>query len=115
MLPNVVFLVGRIRRPDFRLTASGKPVLNAKLAVLSGEHITMVDLVFWSAVAEKAKELIDFSARPRVMIQGALRQDKWTNANGEPRMKLSVKVNKFFILSEIWKEEEEEPYLEQET
>lgn len=102
MLPNVVLLMGRIYNEDMRYTHSGKPVLNARLGVIDNNGQVMVDIVFWGSVAERAQKLIDFNTRPNILIQGSLRQDRWNNAEtGEPRTKLSVKVERFFVLADI--------------
>ena len=101
---NKVTLVGRIYRSELRSTKNGNSVLNARIGVKDKDHggMTMVDLVFWAAVAEKAADLLDPEDRTQVIIEGALKQDKWVNEEGEPRTKLSVKVNQFFVLEDIY-------------
>jgi single-stranded DNA-binding protein len=114
MLPNVVFLVGKICRAELRSTKKGKSVLNARLAVSDGDSLAMVDLVFWSSIADRAQRLIRLDEEPRIAVQGSLRQDRWTSADGEPRTKLSVKVDRFYVLLDISKNDFEEGYFEQE-
>jgi len=99
---NHVTLVGRIYRSDLRTTRGGNSVLNARIGVKDRDgSVTMVDLVFWSTLAHRASELLDPEDRTKVVIEGSLKQDKWFNENNEPRTKLSVKVNKFYVLQDI--------------
>ena len=99
---NSVTLVGRIYRAELRQTNNNHSVMNARLGVRDARDKTMtfVDLVFWSTLADRANALLSADERTRVVIEGSLRQDKWTNENGEPRTKLSIKVNRFFALQE---------------
>lgn len=100
MLPNISFLMGRICKSEFRHTKGGKPVLNARLSIADGSGI--IDIVFWEAIAERAREMIDFDSKPNLLIQGSLRQDKWENVDtGEPRTKFSIKVERFYILADL--------------
>lgn len=97
---NRVELVGRIYRAELRRTHNDNSVLNARIGVrdVRDKSMTFVDLVFWSTLAERANDLLSADERTRVAIEGVLKQDKWTNEQGEPRTKLSIKVNRFFVL-----------------
>jgi single-stranded DNA-binding protein len=93
--------VGRICQPDFRHTHNGTPVLNARIAIADSKKSAIIDIVFWDAMSERAQTLIDFDSRPNIAIEGSLQQDKWENAKGQPRTKLSVKVERFYVLADI--------------
>lgn len=100
MLPNSVFLIGRLCKPEMRTTSSGKSVLNARLEVVDDNNVAMIDVTFWATTAEYAEKHINLDSEPLVMVQGALRQNKWTSRDGEPRTKLYVKVYRFYVLTE---------------
>jgi len=100
---NSVNLIARLGAdPQLRWTPNGKAVCTFSVADsekykdASGEtheRTTWVDLEAWGRTAEVINE--HFRKGQRIAIVGSLRQDVWTDKEGQKRSRLKVVVNSF--------------------
>jgi single-strand DNA-binding protein len=99
---NRVVLAGNLTRdPEQRHTSSGTAVLNATIAVndrrKQGDEWVdapnFIDLTFWGRSAEVITEYC--SKGQLLFVDGKMRQESWTNEDGDKRTKISVTVNEF--------------------
>jgi len=100
---NKVILFGRLTRdPELRETGTGTAVTDFGLAVTrvwknqtgeQQEETLFVDIVAWGAQAK----VIHGSVRKghRLHIDGRLKQEKWTNSEGQPRQRIRVHMENF--------------------
>lgn len=104
---NKVFLIGRLTRdPELRRIPSGTAVAEFSLAVnryyndSSGERkeeTSFVDIVVWGKRAETFSEYM--SKGEEVLIEGRLKQDRWTTDDNQNRSKIRVICENFQFLS----------------
>lgn len=95
---NRVLLIGNLtRNPELRYTPNGHPVAEFGLAInrfwkgqdgSKQEETTFVDITAWGRTAELANQYL--TKGRRVFIEGRLKYDQWTTAEGQKRSKLSV-------------------------
>lgn len=103
---NRVFLMGNLTRdPQLKYTQSGLAVCDFGLAVNrkyrtgqgeDREETLFVDITVFARQAETASEYLS-KGRP-VFIEGRLKFDQWTNAEGQKRSKLSVVADRVQFL-----------------
>ena len=95
---NKVILQGRLTRdPELKYTTSNVPVLRFSLAVQrsyapKGEErkADFFDLVAWRSTAEFICKY--FAKGQEIIISGELRQEDWTDRNGNKRTSTNVVV-----------------------
>jgi len=90
---NRVTLMGNITKdPELSYTTNGTAVAKFGLAMnrqlKDGEEVTFVDVTVWDKQAEVVKQFL--SKGRLVLIEGRLRQEKWTAPDGSNRSKLVV-------------------------
>ena len=96
---NKVILIGNLTRDvELRYTPSGSAIANLGLATNrrwkdknSGEmkeEVTFVDITVFGRSAETANQYLRKGSK--VLIEGRLKFDQWTDQNGNKRSKLSV-------------------------
>lgn len=95
---NKVILQGRLTRdPELRYTTSNVPVLRFSLAVQRSyapkgaeRKADFFDLVAWRSTAEFICKY--FTKGQEIIISGELRQEDWTDRNGNKRTSINVVV-----------------------
>ena len=90
---NRVTLMGNLTKdPELVYTTNGTAVAKFGLAMnrqlKDGEEVTFVDVTVWDKQAEVVKQFL--SKGRLVLIEGRLRQEKWTAPDGTNRSKLVV-------------------------
>jgi len=100
---NNVTLIGRIgNAPELRYTPNNTAVCTFSIALSerwkdnSGdmqERTSWVDCEAWSKTADAINQY--FAKGQRIGITGSLRQDTWTDKDGNKRSRLKVVVNSF--------------------
>lgn len=104
---NRVILIGRLTRdPEIRRVPSGAAVTEFSIAVnryyndASGERkeeTSFLDVVIWG---KKAETFVEYMGKgEEVLIEGRIKQDRWTTANDENRSKIRVICENFQFLS----------------
>ncbi len=102
---NRVFLIGNLTRdPELKYTQSGLAVCEFGLAVnrkfrtndQEREETLFVDITVFGRQAETANEYLA-KGRP-VFIEGRLKLDQWTSAEGQKRSKITVIGERFQFL-----------------
>ncbi len=103
---NKVILVGNLTRdPELRYLPSGSAVCNASLATnrrykkqdgTNGEEVCFIDVAFFGRTAEVANQYLKRGSK--VLVEGRLKQDQWTDQNGQKRSKHSVTVDNMQML-----------------
>lgn len=96
---NQVQLLGRLTRdPEIRNTQQGKSVASFTLAIdrFGGQETDFFDCAAW----EKQADLIAKSCKKgnRLLVNGRLQQDKWTDQNGQKRTSIKVIVQTLFFI-----------------
>lgn len=103
---NRVVLVGNLTRdPELRYTPNGTPVANLTIAVNERytsqgekkERTSYFDAEVWGRQAEVCGEYL--SKGKCILIEGKLRQSKWTDNEGKARTKIRISVDNFQFLS----------------
>ena len=64
---------------------------------------SFVDVEVWESAAERAAQSL--SKGDPVLVQGSLKQDKWTTDDGQNRSKLKVRSDRFQKLARFQKQE----------
>jgi single-strand DNA-binding protein len=94
---NQVVILGNVgHQPEFKVLPSGKAVCTFSIAVNSraggseatNSHTEWINIKTWDRQAEIAEQYVH--AGDLVGIQGRMRTEKWTTADGEPRSKLYI-------------------------
>jgi single-strand DNA-binding protein len=100
MIDNHVAVVGRVYEKNLRYTKNGNAVLNLRVGVKDNAKtpLTMLDVVMWGKIAEHADKVM--TEKCRVLLEGALRQDRWENSDGQKRTKLYIKANRFLPIDD---------------
>jgi single-strand DNA-binding protein len=101
MLDNNVTVVGRVYEKQLRYTKNGNAVMNLRVGVKENEKttLTVLDVVMWGKMAEQADKVM--TDKCRIALEGALRQDRWENTEGQKRTKLYIKANRFLLIQSI--------------
>lgn len=104
---NKVVLLGNLTRDiDIRFSADDTAIASTGLAVnrrytkKSGEKVDetcFIDIVFYSNQAKTANQYLRKGSK--VLIEGRLKLESWTDQNGQKRSKHSVQVENMQMLS----------------
>lgn len=104
---NKIVLVGHLTRDiELRYTQGGAAIGKTAIAVtrkytLNGEkreEICFVDITFFGKSAEIANQYLTKGSK--LLIEGVLKFEQWTDQNGQPRSKHSVSVESMEMLGE---------------
>nr|WP_314565383.1 single-stranded DNA-binding protein [uncultured Campylobacter sp.] len=104
---NRIVLVGNLTKPiELRYTQSGAAIGSSGIAVtrkytLSGEkreETCFIDITFFGKQAETANQYL--SKGSKLLIEGRLKFDQWTDNNGQNRSKHTVAVENMTMLGE---------------
>lgn len=98
---NRVIIGGNlVRDPDLKYTSGGTPVCEISIAVnhyfkddkgQKQEQATFVPVTLWG---KQATNTAEFMKKGRtVLIEGRLKQDKWTSKDGQKRQRITVVAN----------------------
>jgi len=103
---NRIILVGNLTRdPELRYMPSGGAVCTTGIATnrkfkkqdgSAGEEVCFVDITFFGRTAEVANQYLKRGAK--VLVEGRLKLDQWTDQNGGKRSKHSVTVDSMQML-----------------
>lgn len=103
---NKVVLVGNLTRDiEMRYAQSGSAIGKTAIAVTrkfstqqgdKKEETCFIDITFWGRTAEVANQYLNKGSK--VLIEGRLMFDQWTDQNGQPRSKHSVSVENMEML-----------------
>lgn len=103
---NKVILAGNLARDiELRYLPSGSAVANTSIATsrkfkkqdgTQGEEVCFIDLAFFSRTAEIAHQYLHKGSK--VLIEGRLKLEQWTDNNGQKRSKHSVIVESMKML-----------------
>lgn len=104
---NKVILLGRLVRDiDLRYTQGGAAIGNSAIAVtrkytLNGEkreETCFIDITFFGKQAETANQYLNKGSK--LLVEGRLKFDQWTDNNGQNRSKHTVAVENMTMLGE---------------
>ena len=104
---NKVILIGNLARdPELRYSQGGSAVCGTSIAVNrkwkdqnSGEmrdETCFIDITFFGRSAEVANQYLKKGSK--ILVEGRLKQDNWTDQNGQKRNKHSVVVETMQML-----------------
>lgn len=103
---NKVILVGNLTRDiEMRYSPSGTAIGNTAIAVTrkyssqtgeKKEETCFIDITFFNRTAEIANQYLNKGSK--VLIEGRLRFEQWTDQNGQNRSKHSVTVDNMEML-----------------
>ena len=88
---NAAILSGRLTAdPEMRYTRDGKAVANFSLAVnyRGGDEADFFECIAWERLAETVAEHLGKGRK--VLVQGHLRQSRWSTPEGENRSRVQV-------------------------
>lgn len=114
---NKVILVGNLtRNTELKYSNAGVAIVKTAIAVTrkftsngqKKEEVAFVDLTFFGRAAEVAHKYLHKGKK--VLIEGRLVQETWTNQEGQNRSKLSVVVDSMEMLGEPPMNENQETY-----
>jgi len=104
---NKVILVGNLTRdPELRYSPNGAAICSAGIATnrkfkkqdgSQGEEVCFVDITFFGRTAEVANQYLKRGAK--VLVEGRLKLDQWTDQNGNKRSKHSIIVESMQMLN----------------
>ena len=98
---NITILKGNLTRdPEINTLPSGDSVVNFSIAVndyyndkQTGQQKQITDYFDCKAYGSKADNINKFFNKGRpILIEGALKQEKWTDNNGQNRSKVIVRI-----------------------
>ena len=104
---NKIVLVGHLTRDiELRYTTAGAAIGNSAIAVtrkytLNGEkreETCFIDLTFFGKQAEVSNQYLQKGSK--LLIEGRLKFDQWTDSNGQNRSKHSVAVEVMEMLGD---------------
>jgi single-strand DNA-binding protein len=103
---NKIILTGNLTRDlEMKYTASGTTIGSTGIAVTkkrkdaSGqtvEEVMFVDITFWGRTAEIASQYL--SKGSKILVEGELKLDTWTDQNGGKRSKHTISVKNMEML-----------------
>ena len=104
---NKVILIGNLARdPELRYSQGGSAVCSTSIAVNrkwkdqgSGEmrdETCFIDITFFGRSAEVANQYLKKGSK--ILVEGRLKQDNWTDQNGQKRNKHSITVETMQML-----------------
>ena len=105
---NKVILVGNLARdPERRSLPSGTPLADLRLAVSrrytlpSGESKEETLFISVTVFGKQAETVIKYMKKGRpILIEGRLRQEEWTNKDGQKQSRISVVAEQFRFLGD---------------
>ena len=114
---NKVILVGNLTRDiEVRFSKSGTMIANSAMATSKKykgqageqkEEVCFVDITFFGRTGEVAQQYLRKGSK--VLIEGRLKFDQWTDQSGQKRSKHSVSVDIMQMLDSKPKEDKVEP------
>lgn len=102
---NSLVIVGRLTRDaELKYTAAGQPFTTFAVAVNRRvkrgdsweEEGNYFDVVYWGRGAEAVNQYL--LKGKQIAIEGALKQDRWQDAEGQPRSKVVIEANTVQLL-----------------
>ncbi len=103
---NRVIMVGNLTRdPELRYMPSGGAVCTTGIATnrkfkkqdgTPGEEVCFIDITFFGRTAEIANQYLNRGKK--ILVEGRLKLDQWTDQNGAKRSKHSVIVDNMQML-----------------
>jgi single-strand DNA-binding protein len=102
---NKIIMVGNLTRDlEMRYSASGMGIANTAIATSrkftsngeKKEEVCFVDITFFARSAEVANQYLRKGSK--ILVEGRLNFDQWTDANGQKRSKHSVVVETMQML-----------------
>lgn len=103
---NRIILVGNLTRdPELRYMPNGGAVCSTGIATnrkfkkqdgSAGEEVCFVDITFFGRTAEVANQYL--KRGKKILVEGRLKLDQWTDQNGGKRSKHSVVVDNMQML-----------------
>ncbi len=103
---NKVVLVGNLARdPEMRYLPTGSAVCNTAIATnrkfkkqdgTTGEEVCFIDIAFFNRTAEVANQYLKRGSK--ILVEGRLKLDQWTDQSGGKRSKHSVVVETMQML-----------------
>ncbi len=103
---NRIILVGNLTRdPELRYMPNGGAVCSTGIATnrkfkkqdgSTGEEVCFVDITFFGRTAEVANQYL--KRGKKILVEGRLKLDQWTDQNGGKRSKHSVVVDSMQML-----------------
>lgn len=95
---NVMTIAGNLARdPELRFTGAGTAYCKTAVAIYAGKDSNgnekpahFVDLTIWGDQAQNAAD--SFKKGDRVLVLGAIQQDRWETSEGQKRSKLTMNV-----------------------
>lgn len=111
---RVIIIGNLVRDPELRYTASGKAVLNMRVAVNHRvrkgdevkEEVSFFDIVGFGKIAQLAKEYL--AKGSAVFVDGSLRERRWENQDGHKKSKIEIIAENIRFLSPRQEVEEAE-------
>ncbi|WP_297455997.1 single-stranded DNA-binding protein [Persephonella sp.] len=103
---NKVFLIGRLTRdPEIRFLPSGSQVTSFSIAVNRPyrvnnewkEETYFFDIETFGQLAERLGKQLNKGTQ--ILVEGQLRQDRWTDAAGNKKSKIKIVADRVSILS----------------
>ncbi len=103
---NRVILVGNLTRdPELRYLPNGQAVCSSGIATnrrfkkqdgSQGEEVCFVDITLFGRTAEIANQYLKKGSK--ILVEGRLKYDTWTDTSGQKRSKHSVQVESLQML-----------------
>ena len=99
---NKVILIGNLTRdPETKTISSGMLIVNFTIAVnrikKDAKEVDFFDITVFGKLAENCDKYL--AKGKKVCIDGNLKQDRWTDPNGNNRSKISIIANNVQFLS----------------
>ena len=103
---NKVFLIGRLTKdPEIRFLPSGSQVTSFPIAVNRAyrvnnewrEETYFFDVETFGQLAERLGKQLNKGTQ--ILVEGQLRQDRWTDAAGNKKTKVKITADRVSILS----------------
>jgi single-strand DNA-binding protein len=92
---NAMVIGNLVADPEVITTTTGKQVANLRIAVNGSRKntpVTFMDVKAWQGTAEFVSR--NFAKGAPIAITGEIRQDSWTNKEGQNRSRLYILANR---------------------
>ena len=98
---NKVIIIGNLSKEvELRYTKNGTAVATSSIAVNTrngnNEEVCFIDITFFGKTAEIASQYLNKGSK--ILVEGRLKLEQWTDQNGTKRSKHSVTVEKVEFL-----------------
>ena len=113
---NVVVLAGNLTRdPELKYIPSGAAVCDFSLAInrrwkdkqgADKEEVSFIDCVAWAKTAELVAQYLKKGSS--ALVTGEIKQERWSDKNGENRSRVRVQVNRVQFLGRKNEQQEAE-------